>query len=161
MIVHPGVTIGEGVVVGSGSVVTSSLESWGVYIGQPARWVRERPRDHILELEQRYLAENDIVPTDFSDVRELIDSQLEGDRLVMQERAYMNLYRRYGKRIFDLCLVIPALAIAAPGHDTDWIVCLYRYRAAAVLSCKSNRNAWQTFHHVQVPYDEGSSKRAG
>lgn len=44
VIVHPGVTIGEGCIVGSNSLVTKDLEPWGVYIGSPCKRVRERER---------------------------------------------------------------------------------------------------------------------
>jgi maltose O-acetyltransferase len=40
-IVLPGVTIGSGVVVGAGSLVTHDLDSNGLYVGSPARLVRE------------------------------------------------------------------------------------------------------------------------
>lgn len=52
-VVFPGVSIGEGAAVGAGSVVTRDLEPWGVYAGSPARRVKERPRDRILELERQ------------------------------------------------------------------------------------------------------------
>jgi acetyltransferase-like isoleucine patch superfamily enzyme len=51
-IVHPNVTVGEGAVTGSGTIVTKDLDPWGIYIGQPARRVKERPRDKIIALEQ-------------------------------------------------------------------------------------------------------------
>jgi acetyltransferase-like isoleucine patch superfamily enzyme len=38
----PGVRIGEGVVVGAGSVVTTDLEPWSVAVGNPARAIRSR-----------------------------------------------------------------------------------------------------------------------
>lgn len=42
-IVLPGVTIGSGCVVGAGSVVTGACEADGLYLGAPARRVRELP----------------------------------------------------------------------------------------------------------------------
>ncbi len=48
VVVHPGVTIGEGSVVGSCSLVTHDTEPWTVYHGTPARAVRERPRDKMI-----------------------------------------------------------------------------------------------------------------
>lgn len=57
VVVHPAVTIEEGVAVGSMTLVTESLEPWGIYVGIPARRIRERPSDVILgyeaELRQR------------------------------------------------------------------------------------------------------------
>ena len=41
-IVLPGVTIGEGAVIGSGSVVTKNIPSWSVAAGNPARVIRQR-----------------------------------------------------------------------------------------------------------------------
>ena len=38
------VTIGEGAIVGAGSVVTKDLNAWGIYVGSPARLVGWRPR---------------------------------------------------------------------------------------------------------------------
>lgn len=45
-VVLPGVTIGEGAVIGANSVVTRDLEPWGVYIGN--RRHRERNRDEVM-----------------------------------------------------------------------------------------------------------------
>jgi putative colanic acid biosynthesis acetyltransferase WcaF len=41
-IVLPGVTVGEGSVLGAGSVTAHCLEPWGVYAGNPARRVKPR-----------------------------------------------------------------------------------------------------------------------
>jgi len=40
--VAPGVKVGEGAVLGLGSVATRHLEPWGVYVGAPAVKVKER-----------------------------------------------------------------------------------------------------------------------
>lgn len=66
VIVHPGVTIGEGAVVGSGSVVTKDVEPWGFYMGTPARRVKDRPKENILCLEERLLDYTRIDRSDFS-----------------------------------------------------------------------------------------------
>ena len=42
--VVPGVNVGEGAVLGLGSVATRNLEAWGVYAGVPAVKVKERKR---------------------------------------------------------------------------------------------------------------------
>jgi putative colanic acid biosynthesis acetyltransferase WcaF len=42
--VSPGVNVGEGAVLGLGSVATRDLEPWGVYAGVPAVKVKERKR---------------------------------------------------------------------------------------------------------------------
>lgn len=52
-VVLPGVTIGEGVTVGAGSVVTKDLEPWGVYIGN--RRIRERERAAVMQTYRRFL----------------------------------------------------------------------------------------------------------
>jgi putative colanic acid biosynthesis acetyltransferase WcaF len=43
-LVGPGVNVGEGAVLGLGSVATRDLEPWGVYAGVPAVKVKERKR---------------------------------------------------------------------------------------------------------------------
>lgn len=53
-IVFPGVSVAEGCSVGAMSLVSKSTESWGVYLGNPARRVKERARD-LLELEKDLL----------------------------------------------------------------------------------------------------------
>jgi galactoside O-acetyltransferase len=50
-VILPGVTIGEGASVGALSLVNRDLEPWTIYVGAPARPIRERPRQRILELE--------------------------------------------------------------------------------------------------------------
>lgn len=46
-VVLPGVTIGEGAVIGAGSVVLRSCEPWCIYVGVPARLLRRRPPEDI------------------------------------------------------------------------------------------------------------------
>lgn len=43
-VVHPGVTIGEGAVVGSCSLVLADCEPWIVYAGVPCRPIGRRPK---------------------------------------------------------------------------------------------------------------------
>lgn len=50
----PGVHLAEGCSVGAMSLVTRSTEPWGIYIGAPAKRIKDRHRD-LLEFEQRYL----------------------------------------------------------------------------------------------------------
>lgn len=42
--VLPGVTIGEGAVVGANALVTKDLEPWGIYVGIPAKKIGERKK---------------------------------------------------------------------------------------------------------------------
>lgn len=66
--VHPGVIIGEGVIVGSGSIVTKNLDDWGLYVGSPARRIKDRPIGKILELERDILIEENRCLSNFSEV---------------------------------------------------------------------------------------------
>lgn len=50
-IVHPNVTIGEGAATGSNTVVLQDLEPWSIYVGAPARKVKDRKKD-LLDLER-------------------------------------------------------------------------------------------------------------
>ncbi|MBC7508477.1 MAG: acyltransferase [Ferruginibacter sp.] len=51
-IVHPGVTLHEGAVGGSGSLISKDLKEWSINVGTPARYLKERPRETILTFEQ-------------------------------------------------------------------------------------------------------------
>jgi galactoside O-acetyltransferase len=48
-VILPGVTVGEGAVVGALSLVKEDLEPWGIYAGTPARRVGTRKRETIEE----------------------------------------------------------------------------------------------------------------
>ncbi|MEE0264470.1 MAG: acyltransferase [Acutalibacteraceae bacterium] len=48
----PNVSLGEGVSVGSMSLVNKSLEPWGIYVGIPCHFVKERSKN-LLELETK------------------------------------------------------------------------------------------------------------
>jgi acetyltransferase-like isoleucine patch superfamily enzyme len=54
--VFPGVAIAEGCSVGAMTLVNKSTQPWGIYLGNPARRVKERKRD-LLELEKKFLEE--------------------------------------------------------------------------------------------------------
>ena len=49
----PGVTLGEGSVIGANAVVTRDTEPWTVYVGNPAKPVKARPNTNILEYAKR------------------------------------------------------------------------------------------------------------
>lgn len=49
VVILPGVTLGEGTVVGACSLVNKDTEPWTVYIGTPARPVKKRPNKYMLE----------------------------------------------------------------------------------------------------------------
>lgn len=44
-VILPNVIIGEGVAVGAMSLVTKSLDAWGIYAGIPAKRIKERTRN--------------------------------------------------------------------------------------------------------------------
>ena len=67
VVVHPGITIGEGAIAASGSVVTKDLDDWGIYRGIPAKKVGERRRDIILEQEKLVYEEMNIIPSKYTD----------------------------------------------------------------------------------------------
>lgn len=61
-IIFPGVNVGEGCAIGAMTLVHKSISPWGIYVGSPARRVKERKRD-LLELEKKFLMDisNDTV----------------------------------------------------------------------------------------------------
>ncbi|MFY9589629.1 acyltransferase [Rickettsia endosymbiont of Halotydeus destructor] len=52
-VILPGVTIGEGVAVGAGSIVSKNLEPWGVYLGN--KRVRERDKAGVMATYDKFL----------------------------------------------------------------------------------------------------------
>lgn len=68
VIVHPGVTIGEGTIVASGSVVTKDTDPWSIYMGTPAKKIKERDRFKIAECERKVYEEQSLVPSDFTEI---------------------------------------------------------------------------------------------
>ncbi|MBW4463963.1 MAG: acyltransferase [Pegethrix bostrychoides GSE-TBD4-15B] len=54
-VILPGVTIGEGVSVSAGSVISKNLEPWGIYVGN--RRYKNRNREGILATYTRFLEE--------------------------------------------------------------------------------------------------------
>lgn len=66
-VILPGVTIGEGAAIGANSTVTKDCEPWTIYTGSPARPLKPRPQEKILELEEQlrkelYDARGDYIP---------------------------------------------------------------------------------------------------
>ena len=76
-VILPGVTIGEGTAIGANSFVKKDCEPWTIYIGSPARPLRPRPRERILELEARLR-------------RELYDAQGNYIPKRQQEKTYVD-----------------------------------------------------------------------
>lgn len=52
-VILPGVELGEGVSIGAMSLVTKSLESWGIYAGIPVKKLKERSKG-LLQLEEEH-----------------------------------------------------------------------------------------------------------
>ena len=55
-VILPRVSIGEGSSVGALSLVTKSLDSWGVFFGCPAKRLKDRSK-HLLEMEAELMQE--------------------------------------------------------------------------------------------------------
>ena len=49
--VMPNVTIGEGTAVGSMSFVNKDLDAWGIYVGVPCKWMKERSKELLKKAE--------------------------------------------------------------------------------------------------------------
>lgn len=49
-IVHPGVTIGEGAIVGSNSLVLKDIDPWTINVGSPTKVIKERPKVRFKDL---------------------------------------------------------------------------------------------------------------
>ncbi len=56
-VILPGVVIGEGAVVGANSLVTKNCQPWTTYFGSPAKPLRQRRSEKILELEAQLRTE--------------------------------------------------------------------------------------------------------
>jgi galactoside O-acetyltransferase len=46
--IMPGVTLGEGAILGANSLAVKDLEPWTIYVGSPAKPVKKRSKDIIL-----------------------------------------------------------------------------------------------------------------
>lgn len=56
--VFPGVELAEGTAVGAASVVRKSTEAWSIYLGNPAKKIKNRSKK-LLELELQLIQENE------------------------------------------------------------------------------------------------------
>ena len=54
-VILPGVVLREGAVVGALSLVNRSLEPWSIYAGVPAKLIKPRPKEEILQQEAKLL----------------------------------------------------------------------------------------------------------
>lgn len=55
-VIFPGVTVAEGCSIGAMALVTVSTEPWGIYVGIPAKRIKDRKKD-LLVLEAEFLNE--------------------------------------------------------------------------------------------------------
>ena len=55
--IMPGVTVAEGCSIGAMTLVNKSTKPWGIYLGIPAKKIKNR-KQTLLELEQQFLEEN-------------------------------------------------------------------------------------------------------
>lgn len=76
VIVHPGITIKEGTIVASGSIVTKDTEPWSIYMGTPAKKIKERDSKQIIELENKVYKDQHLTSSDFSVVINKIKREL-------------------------------------------------------------------------------------
>lgn len=49
-IIHPGVTVGEGAIIGSNSLVLRDVEPWSINIGSPCKFLKKRPKVDLKDL---------------------------------------------------------------------------------------------------------------
>ncbi|NND22625.1 MAG: hypothetical protein HKO14_11095 [Silicimonas sp.] len=57
-IVFPGVNMADGCSLVAMSLLTADTEEWGIYVGVPAKKVKDRSRE-LLKLEREYLSEDE------------------------------------------------------------------------------------------------------
>lgn len=55
-VIFPGADISEGCAIGASTTVLSPTEPWGIYVGNPAKRIKNRKQD-LLELENKFLEE--------------------------------------------------------------------------------------------------------
>ena len=55
-VIMPGVRVEEGCSVGAMTLVNKSTQAWGIYIGNPAKRLKDRKKD-LLVMEQKFLKE--------------------------------------------------------------------------------------------------------
>jgi acetyltransferase-like isoleucine patch superfamily enzyme len=53
-VILPGVTIGEGAVVGAGSIVSRNVPPWSIAVGNPAKVIKKRELTTALELKPQF-----------------------------------------------------------------------------------------------------------
>ena len=75
VVIHPGVTIGEGAVIGSNSVVTKDVEPWTINVGTPLREIKKRDKKKMLDLQDKLYDKLEVIPFDIKDLIKLKKNQ--------------------------------------------------------------------------------------
>ncbi len=57
-VILPNVSVGEGSTLGALSLANQDMESWSVYAGIPAKKIKNRKKDEILKLRDKFLSQN-------------------------------------------------------------------------------------------------------
>ena len=55
--IMPGVVFGEGAILGANSLATKDLEPWTIYVGNPARAIKARKKETILDYSKQVINE--------------------------------------------------------------------------------------------------------
>ena len=57
-VILPNVSVGEGSTLGALSLANQDMESWSLYAGIPAKKIKNRKKDEILKLRDKFLSQN-------------------------------------------------------------------------------------------------------
>ena len=58
-VILPGITVGEGAVIGAGAVLGSNAEPWSIYLGNPARKVKNRNKEAMIQYAKKLISQKD------------------------------------------------------------------------------------------------------
>lgn len=75
VVIHPGITIGEGAVIGSNSVVTKDVEPWTINVGTPLKEIKKRDKNKIIALQDKLYKKLNIIPFDAKELISLKKTQ--------------------------------------------------------------------------------------
>jgi acetyltransferase-like isoleucine patch superfamily enzyme len=75
VVIHPGITIGEGAVIGSNSTVTKDIVPWSINVGSPTKQIGQRNPENILKLQDQLFRESSIEPLDVTPYLKLKTTQ--------------------------------------------------------------------------------------
>jgi virginiamycin A acetyltransferase len=83
-VILPGVKIGDGVVIGAGAVVTKDIEDYSIAVGNPAKAIKRRFDDDLIEKLQRLKWWN-MTPKELQEKEGLFHEDFVGDSEKMKE----------------------------------------------------------------------------